>query len=300
MTLNDKKVNTLFGFCNELLEDIMKSVHISNKDKKMYLTTLATFITFYGRDSIDTIMEAYKNTQVINKIMLFKKSNEDPKTRAKFCRNYITKVKDGKISLFIESDKIILKKPIISQIEKIEIFSHEMNHAIKSQNKCITYNDSSTIAKIRNGIKELNIDNQHNETIKNRNIEELFNQIQTLAMLNIINFFGGTDIKNKTIRTYLKELSNSYSTYNSLQYAGLIDMVKRIYLDEKFQKEYDTRCVDGNIQNIYDNFNYYVGDDSFDSLSSAVDSCIESNYTDQKQLNKVAELNLAYINSKRR
>lgn len=295
----DDKLNKKIDLSYDILKYIMTYKKIEKSDIGMYLVTLTAFIDYYGSTFANTIINSYIDANVTRKKTIKRKdkSKSDEKDDGLFTKRFDLDIINNRIfATETLTDIELVKKK--NKLEELNDFIHETYHLIKSYNNGIQYEDDFTIVKLRTGIMEKRIDISLNKVITNRYIEESINQLQTENIINQIIRYSNVDIKNKDVKEYLNRIKLEILSYKDpLSYFGTKNILSNLYYDKKFQREYEICSIRGNIKNIYDNFDYYVGDGSFSELSKSIDSYYESKYQDEQAMNKAIQLVVKYKHS---
>lgn len=298
----DDRINKKIDLSYDILKYIMTYKKIEKSDIGMYLVTLTAFIDYYGPTFANTIINSYIDTNIIKSrtIKRITKSKLEEKDDGLFTKEFELDIINNKIfATEIQTNIELLKKK--SKLEELNNFIHEMYHLIKSYNNMIQYENDFTTVRLRTGIMEKRIDIFLNKLITNRYTEESINQLQTEDFMNKIFSYSNADIKNKYAREYLNRIKKEIPSYKApLSYFGTRNILSNLYYDKKFQREYESCSIKGNIKDIYDNFDYYVGDGSFNELSKSIDCYYESKLQDEQAMNKAIKLVVKYKHSTRK
>ncbi len=303
MTSCNDNINKKIDLAYDILRYIMLSTDVEEQDIGMYVVTLAAFIDSYGSAFADTIINSYIDANITRKEEVIKngENDKDPKAVAGLCSTHF--------KLYIGKNRILKTKKSTninllkgsSKLEELEKFIHEMHHTIKGYNNPIIYENDFTKVRLRTGILEKNFVLSYEKDIKNEYTEEGINQLQTENLMYRIITYCNLDIKNDFARRYLNTLKEELIDYKPpITYIGVKDILKNVYYDRKFRCEYDKDSIIGNIDDIYDNFDYYAGDGSFNELSKSIDDYYNSKLSDEDSMTKAVQLVVKYKYSNRK
>lgn len=305
-----EKIRSDLNKCVDISYDILKYVLRYNKDYVkdigMALVSLTAFLIYYGMKDIDTIISAYKNTEYTVTKRKLKLSGSKVLPSGIECTglsipNITILETPNNFKVYLSDEIKVKKSKKESNIKCLENFTHEMNHIIKSQNKRIIHIDHNRLVT-RNGIMKF----KHNTktlSLKSRlceYTEEGFNELQTKDLLGVVKQLCSVDIKNKYAKRYLDIIRKEMKTYTSSSYyKPAMCLVEPLYLDQKFRNEYINGCINGNIDSISDNFDYYVSDGAFEELTSSIDEYYNSSFSDDA-MKKAVNLVVGYQYSKKK
>ncbi len=302
--------NSNLNRCVDTSYDILKYILRNNKDYEkdigMALVSLTAFLIYYGIKDIDTIISAYKNTKYTVteenlKLLSGKKTSSDIECMGISIPNITLFGTSTNFKVYIDDELKLKKLKKRSHTEYLETFIHEMNHIIKSQNKRILYVDHnkliirSGIIILDNDIKKLVLKSKTHEFT-----EEGLNTLQTKDILGIVARLCNEDIKNKHAKKYLDKIRKEITTYDIKSYYNpAMSILEPLYVEQKFRNQYINGSITGNINDISDDFDYYVHDGSFEELTSSIDEYYNNGFQNSP-MKKAVELVIGYQYSKRK
>ena len=166
-------------------------------------------------------------------------------------------------------DPYIFVSSIFSVDETLTTLIHEFSHFIKSFFKSYVYN-SSGYFKVRCGM--MFIETWSDNTINESNVifEETINTLQTKDMTETIKNIDLELLSNKE-KEFIQKLD--FAILDKISgYETTTELLENIWKEEEFKDIFEDDLVLGNISNIKNNFNEFIGSDLFDTLSMALDN----------------------------
>lgn len=265
MKIEDIMANGFVDKCYYLADSALKDKEIPSNMKSLLYTSFIGFVAYYGIDYIEPIYRSYKDTPFLFKSKDYikscdKKENKyDQKLTLKAFNNinfHIRKVGNKKVIVDAE-DSIVLEEKF--DANTLICLVHELNHVINSKYKRINNSHSKNI--LRSGITEFSI-NQETGNLERKNnlLNEAFNQLQTMEIVDEILLICEYDIKNSFIRSCLDNLNSKKEEMDASKfYYDVRSFVSPIYHDKKFKSMYTENSLLGNIDLIDKNFITYTG-----------------------------------------
>lgn len=264
MKIEEMKANAFVDKCYHLAESALKDKEIPKNMRFMLYTSFVGFVSYYGPEYVDLIYRSYKDTEFLFKDKDYIKKYETEKNEY-FKNSTLEAFNKVKIHIVRENGKKIIADAKYSVVleKKYDInilidFVHELNHVINSKCNKIINTNSKNILRV--GIEEFSI-NQETSRIERRNnlLNESFNQLQTMEIIDEILLIYDYNIKNPYIFSCLEYINSQKERIDGSKiYSGPRELVTPIYNDKKFKSMYIKNCILGNLDAINNNFMTYT------------------------------------------
>ncbi|MBE6157251.1 MAG: hypothetical protein E7160_00430 [Firmicutes bacterium] len=280
MYATDETINKLIEYSKKLYNST-KNNNYNPTIQNMMILSVAAMIYYYGIDNIDAIYNAF-NTRIIignkNDIIKELEKNKILKTKIKkgiknrtckglcdFKCEYINKNNFGFYK--VQPSIYVVNSWNIDYFTLTEYIVHELNHVVNTYNRNILIKNNSYY--LRSGLQ---LDNINSSEIKNKNIDEGINVLQTAEIMNIIRKFSKYKVKDKEISELLKRIKYfQFIKRRGIGYEYTSDIVKELYKDGYFKLISDESRIKGNIEELVDYFDNKTYNGAFNELSKQLD-----------------------------
>lgn len=265
MKIEDIMANRFVDKCYYLADSALKDKEIPDNMMSLFYTSFIGFVAYYGIDYVEPIYRSYKDTLFLFKSKDYIKNCD--KKEIKYDQNLTLKAfneidfhirKVGSKKVIVDAkDSIVLEEEFDDST--LICLVHELNHVINSKYKKINNLHAKNI--LRTGIVEFSINQETGDLERKNNLlNEAFNQLQTMEIVDEILLMCEYDIKNPFIRSCLDDLNSKKEEMDASKfYYDVSSFVSPIYHDKKFKNMYTENSLLGNIDLIDKNFITYTG-----------------------------------------
>ncbi len=296
----DESVNYLLNYSKKLVDNATSGYNYCERLKEMQYLVFAGMVAHYGFDNIKEIYEAFRckvnflsRDDLINN--RYSEIDDDYKemmlsgTVPTFTDIYLSDDSNPFLGIINVVNSIyIYYNPNFIYNSMLEALCHEENHIVNSINRQIVFYNGKI--NVRTGLCSASLFEKSNQFL---GLEEGINQLQTNDIMNEIINFTKFKIDDSMLSVALDKVRNCH--YDSTAYRTILNEIRPIYISPSYKNIILPNRLNGNIENIYNDFNHRLGEDKFMELSTGIDNLVKDKDPFSYNRYKVKQLVNTYI-----
>ena len=252
---NSHNVNKLINEVTKKINEISSLKKIPVKIKKYLKIIIVGMIINYGNKFANEIYDKLNNINfIIGKKNIHKYLSSHSLNYNTINKEIYTMLKVNQDTTLITYNIFIGDYYLDYKIFTFEFLASQLNKILchNVQNDNYLYNSKLISYKNSN---------------KNLTFKEVLNGLQVESIIKNILKLKEYNIKDKTIKEFLKYLDSiKYQGYVCNEYINEITLFRKLYEDKSFRSLIDKSLLNGNFDEIKNDFDYYLGINSYNGI----------------------------------
>lgn len=276
----NKEVNDLLNYSKKMIDQInlCKEIPCPDELRKLEYLTFAGLYYFYGVEHFNEVFQAFLGTEFIYckdnvSDVLRKYTNHSP-DEIEMLSSPNT---PGFFYFDFDSDGIMRRKIFVFENEEhsygeiLECIVHEVNHAVNSVNNVLVEHDD--YISVRTGLSTAIFCDGENFFEDKKALEEVYNQLQTIDIVDHIFDFSQYDIEDSDIKESFDHLKSDHPYgYTCKGYVSLRSILRPLYDDDNFNLIVRENRLEGSLDKIEEAFDSRTGDGAYKLLGEYFDA----------------------------
>lgn len=191
-------------------------------------------------------------------------------------------LKDGKPISYVDHHPIVYLTTKHGMSLLLDTTIHELSHIVKGRINVVDIDYEESIIE-RCGLRQIVTTKSNNEIWNNHLLDEVINVLQVHDMLLNIKDID-TRIMDKETKSFYKKLKKKDLEKPNGYEVGVM-LLKPLWDNNHFKSLIEDNIVEGNIQNIEDEFNKIIGNNNaFSNFSLAIDIIFDTDNYDEYEI----------------
>lgn len=252
---NNQNINNLISNVTQEINKIYSLKKIPLKIKKYLKIIITGMIINYGNKFTNEIYNKLRNINfIIGKRNITKYLSTNSLNYKIINKDIYTMLKVKQNNNLITYNIFIGDYYLDYEIFTFEFLTSQLNKILCNNSKDNSYSFNTRLISYKN---------MHN----NLSFNEIINSLQVESIIKNILKLKEYNIKDKCIKDFLKYLDKiNYQGYICNEYINGVTLFRKLYENNSFRTLIDKSLLNGNIDDIKNDFDYYLGVNSYNGI----------------------------------